>query len=159
MCKEGILIKGSELNLRGQGGFKWIWVEFKRSLIEVIIPSGGMQPPAHLWRDGALLCKVVITSTHALPQHPRGFPIVKLSKLLTLYSQLECIVSGVGASEKSYKVKVEKETHWSHNYLWNLPLGYIGFQRSDSNQHQCVSLLQNTPKHLYRPSLDPTPNI
>ena len=52
-------------------------VDFKGSLAEAIIPSDGTQPSARLRRDRALPCKVVITSTHALPQHPRGFPIVK----------------------------------------------------------------------------------
>ena len=52
-------------------------VDFKGSLVEAIIPSSGRQPSARLRREGALPCKVVITSTHALPRHPREFPIVK----------------------------------------------------------------------------------
>ena len=72
-----------------------------------------MQPSARLRRDGALPCKVVITSTQALPRHPRGFPMVKLSKILTLYSQLECAVSGVGASENPMKLK-QKRKHVGH---------------------------------------------
>ena len=59
-------------------------VDFKGSLVEAIIPSGGTQPSTRLRRDGALPCKVVITSTHALPRHPRGFLIVKaLTSLIT----------------------------------------------------------------------------
>nr|CAN80280.1 hypothetical protein VITISV_019967 [Vitis vinifera] len=80
------------LNLRGQDGFKWIWVDFKISLAEAIILSGGTQPSERLRRDGVLPCKVVITSTHALPRHPRGFPMVKPLKLSTLNGQLECTV-------------------------------------------------------------------
>ena len=58
------------------------WVNFKRSLVEAIIPIAGTQPPEHLQRDGVLPCKVVITSTHALPGHPRGFPMVKALVIL-----------------------------------------------------------------------------
>ena len=61
------------------------WVDFKGSLAEVIIPSGSTQPPAHLRKDGTLPSKVVIASTHALPRHPRGFPMVKA--LTTLSTQ------------------------------------------------------------------------
>ena len=43
------------------------WVDFKKSLAKAIVPSDGTQPSALLRRDGALPCKVVITSTHALP--------------------------------------------------------------------------------------------
>ena len=38
-------------------------------------------------------------------------------------------MSGVDASEKSYEAKIEKETHWSHKYPWNLALGYTSLQR------------------------------
>ena len=58
------------------------WV--KGSLVEAIIPSGGTQPSARLQRDETLPCKVVITSTHALPRHPRGFPIVKALTTLSI---------------------------------------------------------------------------
>ena len=83
-------------------------MDFKRFLVEAIIPSGGMQPFARLKRDGVLPCKVVITYTHALPRHPRGFPMVK--PLKTLNGQLECAVSGVGASENPMKLKQK----WKH---------------------------------------------
>ena len=52
-CEEGILIKGSKLILQGQGGPKRRWVDFKRSLVEAIVPSAGTQPSAHLQIDGA----------------------------------------------------------------------------------------------------------
>ena len=77
-------------------GYGWT---LKKSRAEAIIPSSGTQPSAHLRKDGALPCKVDIASTHALPRHPRGFPMVKPLKLSTLNSQLECTVIGVGASE------------------------------------------------------------
>ena len=51
------------------------WI--KGSLAKVIIPSDGTQPSARLRKEGALPCKVVITSTHALRRHPKGFPMVK----------------------------------------------------------------------------------
>ena len=57
----------------------------KGSLAGAIVPSSGTQPPTRLRRDGALPCKVVINSTHALPQHPRGQPMVKA--LATLNAQ------------------------------------------------------------------------
>ena len=56
----------------------------KGSLVGAIVPSGGKQPPRRLRSDGALPCKVAITSTHALPRHPSGRPMVKaLSTLST----------------------------------------------------------------------------
>ena len=70
-------------------------MDFKISLAEAIVTSGGMQPSTRIRRDGAFPCKVVITSTHALPQHPKGFPLVKPLKLSTLNSQLESTVRGV----------------------------------------------------------------
>ena len=84
-----------------------------RSLVEVIIPSGGTQPSVSLRRDGALPCKVVITSTHALPRHPRGFPMVKPLKLSTLNGRLECTVNGVGASENPMNLE-QKRKHTGH---------------------------------------------
>ena len=66
-CEEGILIKWSKLILPGQGGSKKRWVDFQRSLAKDIVPSDGTQPSARLQRDGTLPCKVVITSTYALP--------------------------------------------------------------------------------------------
>ena len=42
-------------------------VDFKIYLVEAIIPSNGTQPSTSLLRDRELPCKVVITSTHALP--------------------------------------------------------------------------------------------
>ena len=45
--------------------------------VEAVVPSGGMQPSARLRRDEALPCKVVITSTHALPRIRGGFLMVK----------------------------------------------------------------------------------
>ena len=62
-------------------GYGWA---LKDPLVEAIIPSGGMQPSVRLRRDGALPCKVVITSTHALPRHSRGFPIVKALATLNI---------------------------------------------------------------------------
>ena len=84
---------------------------FKRSLAEAIIPSGDTQPSARLRRDGVLPCKVVITSTHALPRHPRGFPMVKPLKLSTLNGRLECTMNGVGASEIPTKLKRKHTGH------------------------------------------------
>ena len=72
-----------------------------------------MQPPTHLPRDGAIPRKVVITSTHALPRHPRGFPMVKAPQLSALSSQLKCTVNGVSASENPMKLK-QKNKHTSH---------------------------------------------
>ena len=92
-------------------------MDFKISLAKAIIPSGGTQPSARLKkRDGVLPCKVVITSTHALPRHPRGFLMVKPLKLSTLNSQLECIVNGVGASENPRKLKQERK-HTGHTNI------------------------------------------
>ena len=51
-------------------------MDFKGSLAEAIVPSDGMQPSARLRRDGALPCKMVITSTHAVPHIPSD-PMVK----------------------------------------------------------------------------------
>ena len=83
-------------------------MDFKRSLVEAIVPSDGTQPSARL-RRGALPCKVVITSTHALPRHPRWFPMVKPLKLSTLNGQLECIVNGVGASDNPKKLRRQRK--------------------------------------------------
>ena len=47
------------------------------SLVGAIVPSSGTQPPTRLRIDGALPCKVVITSKYALPRYPRGRPMVK----------------------------------------------------------------------------------
>ena len=93
-----------------------IWMDFKRSLAEAIIPSGSTQPSARLRRDGALPCKVVITFTHALPRHPRGFPMVKPLELSMLNGPLECIVNGVGASENPRKLK-QKRKHTGHTNI------------------------------------------
>ena len=57
-------------------------MDFKISLAEAIIPSGGTQPFARLKRDGALPCKVVITSTHALPLYPKGASYSETSQTL-----------------------------------------------------------------------------
>ena len=86
-------------------------MDFKGSLTEAIVPFGGTQPSARLRRDGALPCKVVIISTHALPRHLRGFPMVKSLKLSMLNSQLECTMRGVGAFENPMKLKQKEETH------------------------------------------------
>ena len=91
-------------------------VDFKGSLAEAIVPFGDTQPSARLRRDRKFPCKVVITSTHALPRHPRGFPMAKLSKLSMLNGQLECVVSDVGASENPMKLKAKDETYWLHKY-------------------------------------------
>ena len=91
-------------------------VDFKTSLAEAIIPSSCTQPSARLRKDGALPCKVVITSTHALPRHPRGFPMVKPLKLSTLNGQLECAVNGMGASDNPKKLKRERK----HTGLTNI---------------------------------------
>ena len=134
-------------------------VDFKGSLAEAIIPSSGTQPSACLRRDGALPCKVVITSTHALLRHPSGFPTVKSLKTLNTQWSTRVHSERCGCTRKPYDAKAEEETYWSYKYPWNLALGYIGLRRSDSNQHQCVQLLQNAPKHRYSMSLDPTPNF
>ena len=47
---------------------------FKGSIVGAIVPSNA---PTCLRRDGALLCKVVITSRHALPRNPKGRLMVK----------------------------------------------------------------------------------
>ena len=101
-----------------------IRVDFKRSLVEAIIPSNGTQPSACLQRYGALPCKVVITSTHALPRHPKGFPMAKLSKLSTLNGQLECTMSRVGASENPMKLK-QKKKHTDHANIHDTQLRAI----------------------------------
>ena len=59
--------------LKRQG---WVGL-LKGSPVGAIVPSSGTQPPIRLRRDGSLLYKLVIKSTHALPQHPRGQPMVK----------------------------------------------------------------------------------
>ena len=123
--EEEIIIKGFKLILQGQGGPKRKWVNYKRSLAEAIVPSNGTQPFARLRKYRALLCKVVITSTHALPWHPRGFLWWKLSQLSTLSGNLKCTVSGVDASENPIKLK---ENTLTTQISWNLALGYIGFQ-------------------------------
>ena len=46
---------------------------WKESLVEAIVPVSGTQSPVHLWKDGALPCKVVIISIHALRHIPKGF--------------------------------------------------------------------------------------
>ena len=76
MCRKEVLVEGSKAQPTSQGVFKRGMVDFKISLAEAIIPFGGTQPSVCLKSDGALPCKVVITSTHALPQHLKGFPIV-----------------------------------------------------------------------------------
>ena len=91
-------------------------MDFKRSIAEAIVPSGGMQTSARLRRDGALPCKVDITSTHALSRHPMGFPMVKPLKLSTLNGQLECTVNGVGASDNPKKLKRETK-HTGHTNI------------------------------------------
>ena len=55
----------------------------KGSLVRAIVPSGGTQPPTRLRSDGALPCKVAITSTHALPRHPKGRPLAKALSTLS----------------------------------------------------------------------------
>ena len=47
-------------------------VDFKGSLVEAIVPSDGIQPSTRFRRDMALPCKMVITSTHALPSTSQG---------------------------------------------------------------------------------------
>ena len=85
------------------------WV--KGSLVEAIIPSGGTQPSARLQRDETLPCKVVITSTHALPRHPRGFPIVKALTTLSIQQSTKVHIEWYRCIPKSYKAKTKKETH------------------------------------------------
>ena len=92
-------------------------MDFKRSLAEVLVPSNGTQPSAHLRRDWALPCKVVITSTHVLPRHPGGFPMVKPLKLSTLNGQLEYTVNYVGASDNPKKLKRERK-HTGHTNIY-----------------------------------------
>ena len=68
-----------------------------------------MQPSAHLRRDGALPCKVVITSNMHYIDNPRGFSMVKPLNLSTLNSQLKCTVSGVGASENPKNLEQKRK--------------------------------------------------
>ena len=99
------LIEGSKLNLQGQGASKRKRYAKKGSLIEMIIPSSGMQPPVRLWRDSVLSCKVVITSTNTLPHILRAFLMVKTLTLSTLSDDLKCIVNDMGAFEKPINPK------------------------------------------------------
>ena len=146
--RKEVLIKGSKLILQGQGGPKMRWVDFTRSLTEAIVPSGGTQHSARLRRDGVLPCKVVITSTHALPRIPGGSYGEsspngwRISQLWSLIDDLRCAVSGVGASENPMKLK---EDTLATQISWNLALGYTSLQSSDSNRHQYVNHLQNAP--------------
>ena len=129
-------------------------MDFKGSLVEAIIPSDGTQPSAHLRKDGALPCKVVITSTHALPRHPKGFPTVKSLKTVNTRWSTRVHSEWCGCIQKPYESKAERETHWSHKYPWNLALSYTSLLWLDSNQRRYVGLLQNAPKHRYSLSLD-----
>ena len=67
--------------LKRQG---WVGL-LKGSLAGDIVPSSGTQPPTHLRRDGALPCKVVINSTHALARYPRGQSMVKALTTLSTH--------------------------------------------------------------------------
>ena len=77
-------------------GYGWA---LKDPLVEAIIP-----------------CKVVITSTHALPRHRRGFPIVKPLKTLGARWSTRMRNDGMGASENPRKLKRKDKTHWQHKY-------------------------------------------
>ena len=71
----------------------------KGSLAGAIVPSSGTQPPTLLRKDGELPCKVVITSTHALPTsqgvaYGKGSHYYQHSGINYMYSER------VGASEK-----------------------------------------------------------
>ena len=134
-------------------------VDFKGSLTEEIVPSDGTQPSARLRKEWALLCKVVITSTHALPWYLRRFSMAKPLKTLNTQWSTRVRSERCGCIRKLYEAKSKRETHWPHKYPWNLAPGYTGLQWSDSNWRQCVGHLQNAPKHRYSPSLDPTPNL
>ena len=91
-------------------------MDFKGSLAEAIIPSDGTQPSAHLRKDGVLPCKVVITSTHALPRHLGGFPMVTFLKTLNTKWSTRVHIEWYGRIRKPYEAKVEEETYWSHKY-------------------------------------------
>ena len=82
---EILIKKNLWLNLQGQCDSKKKKMDFKGALREVIVPSDGTQPFVRLRKDRALPCKVVITSTHALHRHLRGFRMVKA--LTTLSTQ------------------------------------------------------------------------
>ena len=74
-------------------------MDFKISLAEAIVPSGGTQPSARLKkRRGASMqgghhLHTCTTSTS------QGVSMAKPLKLSTLNGQLKCTVNGVGASE------------------------------------------------------------
>ena len=89
-------------------------MDFKGSLAEAIIPSDGTQLFARLRKNGALPCKVVITSTHALPRH--RFPTVKFLKTLNTKWSTRVHSEWYGRIRKPYEAKVEEETYWSHKY-------------------------------------------
>ena len=86
-------------------------MDFKISLAEAIVTSGGMQPSTRIRRDGAFPCKVVITSTHALPRHPKGFPTVKSLKTLNTQWSTRVHNERCGCIRKPYKAKTEEKTH------------------------------------------------
>ena len=95
------------LNLQGEGGSKWIWVDFKRSLAEAIIPSGGTQPSARLKkRRGASMqgghhFHTCTTSTSQGVSYGETSP--------TLNGQLKWTVNGVGASENSKNLEQKRK--------------------------------------------------
>ena len=101
-------LKDLRLPLQGQGGSKRIRVDFKGSLAEAIVPSGCTQPSARLWRDGALLCKVVITSTYALSRHPKGFPMVKYLETLNSQQPTRVLSERRGCIWNPYEAKTER---------------------------------------------------
>ena len=141
--RKEVLLEGSTAQPTRSGGSKWIWVDFKGSLAEAIIPSSGTQPSTRLRRDGAFPCKVVITSTHALPQHPRGFPMVKSLKISTLNGRLKCTVNGVDASDNPRKLK-QKMKHTSHT---NIHETSSGLYRSSMIGLQSTSMCRSPPEY------------
>ena len=107
------LIKRSKLNLQSQGGFKKEKGRLKGIPIEVIIPINSTQPPACLWRNETFPCKLVITSTYALPHMLRGFLWWRLSHFSTLSGDLSIQWTIWMHLKKPFNPKQQKE-HTSH---------------------------------------------
>ena len=87
-------------------------MDFKGSLVKAIIPLGGTQPSARLQKrrgpsmQGGHHLNTCTTSTSWGASYGEN-----LSKLSTLNGQLECTVSGVGASENPMKLEQKEKTH------------------------------------------------
>ena len=134
-------------------------VDFKRSLPEVVVPSNGTQPSARLRKDGELPCKVVIISTHTLPRHPKGFPIVKSLKTLNTKWSTKVYSERCGCIRKPYEVKTERG---------NILVVQISMKPSSGLYRSSMIELQSTPmcrsppqcsQTSIWPVVRPTPNI